>query len=115
MVRRVLVRSLRHKYAVTESRSAEGALALLETGERFDAILCDMNMAGMSGRDFLLRLDEMGAEAARRVVILSGSPRSGMDEDFLNVVSERFLEKPASLVEIDAMLSTLVGNQARAA
>jgi two-component system NtrC family sensor kinase len=104
MVRRSLVRLLRRKYTVTEQRDAEGALALIKMGVTFDAILCDLNLTGMSGRDFLLQLIEHDADQASRVVILSGNPRSGLDEAFLEAIASRFLEKPATLAEIDTML-----------
>ena len=115
MVRRSLVRVLRRKYAVTELRDCESALALIAAGTRFDAILCDLYLEGMSGRDFLLHLDAFHTEQAKRVVILSGSARNVMDDELLCALEARFLEKPASLAAIDAVVAGLVGERVKAA
>ena len=111
MVRRALVRGLKRKYAVTELADAESALALIAGGARFDAILCDLNLAGMSGRDFFLYLDAKDEDQARRVVILTGNFAAGLFGDR----EPRFLEKPASMAMIDAALADLVSPDMRAA
>ncbi len=111
MVRRALVRGLRRKYAVTDLRDAESALALIEAGARFDAILCDLNLAGMSGPDFFLNLDD---DQANRVVILSGNP-GGMDDARFAGREPRFLEKPAPMAVIEALLMAMFDSGARAA
>lgn len=111
MVRRALVRGLRRKYAVTDLRDAESALALIEAGARFDAILCDLNLGGMSGPDFFLNLDD---EQASRVVILSGNP-DGMDDPRFAGREPRFLEKPSPMAAIEAILVDMFDHGARAA
>ncbi len=111
MVRRALVRGLQRKYAVTDLADAESALALIAGGARFDAILCDLNLTGMSGRDFFLCLDAKDEDQARRVVILTGSFTAGLFGDR----EPRFLEKPASMAMIDAALADLVSPDVRAA
>jgi CheY-like chemotaxis protein len=115
MVRRSLARVLRRKYAVTELGDAESAIALIEAGKSFDVILCDLNLDGMSGREFLLHLDTFHEAVVKRVVILSGSSRQMMDDDVLVAIAPRFIEKPASLAAIDAVIQDLVRENARAA
>jgi CheY-like chemotaxis protein len=114
MVRRALVRALRRKYAVTELRDAESALALIAGGSRFDAILCDLNLCGMSGRDFYQALDAIDDEQSRRVILLSGNPMAIDDERF-GELRPHFLEKPASIAKIDAMITALSSQAIRAA
>lgn len=108
MLRRVIVRTLRRKYAVTELRDAESAIALLESGSRFDAILCDLNLTGVSGRQFVMHLDAYDQDHCERTIILSGCPRITMDEEFLEVVATRFVEKPATTNEIESKIAELV-------
>ncbi len=115
MLRRVIVRTLKRKYTVTEARDAESALALLEGGAKFDAILCDLNLIGLSGRQFLMHLDVCDPVHADRTIILSGSPRDSMDEEFLDVIDIRFVEKPASANRIESMITHVVTGHAHAA
>lgn len=113
MVRRVLTRMLRRKYVVTEMRGAEEALAAITSGERFDGILCDLNLVGMSGRELLLRLRAESPSQASRVIILSGSGGEYLDDPVLGTA--RCLEKPATALEIEQALAELVAVPARAA
>ena len=106
MVRRALVRGLRRNHVVVDLRSAEDALALIASGRRFDAILCDMNLDGMSGRDFFMNLDAAAEDQARRVVILSGDPNT-LDPELFGELPPRFIEKPASITTIEAILAEL--------
>ncbi|MBX3209317.1 MAG: response regulator [Labilithrix sp.] len=114
MVRRALVRGLRRKYAVTDLRDAETARALITAGTWFDAILCDLNLAGMSGADFFVNLQALDEQQASRVVILSGNPDGREDPRFAGR-EPRFLEKPSSIATIEAMLVDLFHQGARAA
>ena len=106
MVRRALVRGLRRNHVVIDLRDAETALELIANGRRFDAILCDMNLEGMSGRDFFLNLDATAEDQARRVVILSGDPTS-LEPELFGDLPPRFIEKPASMARIEALLAEL--------
>ncbi len=106
MVRRAIVRGLRRNYAIVDVCDAETALALIANGRRFDAILCDLNLNGMSGRDFFLHLDATNQDQARRVVILSGNPRA-MDDARFGALPPRFIEKPASMALLEATLDEL--------
>jgi CheY-like chemotaxis protein len=115
MVRRSVVRVLRRKYTVVDLPDAESALAMIERGARYDAILCDLHLGAMSGRELLLALHRVAPAQANRLVILSGSPRSAIAGAFLDAVATRFLEKPATVAEIDAMVAGLVGTAAQAA
>jgi CheY-like chemotaxis protein len=116
MVRRSIVRALRRKYHVSDVRDAESALALLASGVRFDAILSDLHLdGGISGRELIVHLKAGYPDQAERLVIVSGDSRDSVDDDFLDAIAWRFLEKPATLAEIDAMLADLVLTTARAA
>jgi CheY-like chemotaxis protein len=109
MVRKVVARVLRRRYSVTELRDAESALALLANDFRFDAIVCDLHLSGMSGRTLLHHLESFYPDQAERLVILSGSSRSLMDHEFLEAISTRFLEKPATPSQIERIVEEVVG------
>jgi CheY-like chemotaxis protein len=108
MVRRACVRALRRRYTITELRDAESALSLIRSGTRFDAILCDLNLDGMSGRELLMQLRLLHPDQARRTIIVSGSPRNSMDEHLLEAVETRYIEKPAPLSMIENVISDVI-------
>lgn len=115
MVRRSLARLLRRKFVVTELEDAETALDLLDQGRTFDAILCDLNLNGMSGRSFVMTLEAMNDLHARRTIVLSGTTREGLDDTFLEILGPRFVEKPATAGDIEVVLAEIVRQDARAA
>jgi EAL domain-containing protein (putative c-di-GMP-specific phosphodiesterase class I)/CheY-like chemotaxis protein len=56
--------------ALLEAADGEGALALLDADPRPDIVVCDLDMPGMDGVEFLRRVAELGAGTA--IVIASG-------------------------------------------
>lgn len=115
MVRRALARVLRRRYVITELESAEAALDLLDAGHVFDAIVCDLNLNGMSGRNFLVTLDAMRDVHADRVIILSGTSRDAVADERLESMGSRFVEKPATAAQIEVVITAIVRQHARAA
>ena len=77
-VARFLARQLRGDNEVTMAEDGQAALALLEGGDRFDVILCDLQMPKMNGVDFLLNLDQSSSEQVERIVFLTASPEYPM-------------------------------------
>lgn len=108
MLRRALVRGLKRRYEVTEHDNAETALNEIAKGERYDAIICDLTLAGMTGRQFLFELHTMLPEQAERVIILTGTAKMTLDEPLLEIIQERFVEKPATLGEIELVLGDVI-------
>ncbi len=66
----------RHADAVECAASGEEALAKIEAGTRFDLILCDQKLPGMSGTELITALRARSPEAAPHVVLLTGEPAS---------------------------------------
>jgi PAS domain S-box-containing protein len=93
LVREAVRRMLRH-YVVATASSARDALALLEAGETYDALVCDVMMPGMGGVDFYETLAERDPEAARRVVFVTGGALTARDGEFLKSVPNPTVEKP---------------------
>jgi CheY-like chemotaxis protein len=89
----VLRRVLR-EHDVTVVTTAREALALLASGKRFDSILSDLMMPGMSGMDFHAELSRLFPEAARSVVFISGGAFTPGAQAFLDRVPNPRIEKP---------------------
>lgn len=98
-----LSRMLRRDAEITTAHSGEEALAQLERVE-FDAVLCDMSMEGMSGRQVWDTIRREAPELAERIVFMSGGPITAEDEAFFDSMAERLLAKPFRRAELVAAL-----------
>jgi PAS domain S-box-containing protein len=74
MTRSALQRALGQQYFLTCPRTSAEALALIEAGMRFDLILCDLAMPGLSATAFHSELARQYPDQARRIVLLTGGP-----------------------------------------
>jgi PAS domain S-box-containing protein len=109
MVRQTIKRSLANLHQLTLVDSAPEALALLESGQRFDAILCDLMMPRVSGMELHQVLVERCPEQARRMVFVSGGAYIPEAVNFLRSMESRHLEKPFSPNALRAMIQDLLG------
>jgi len=100
MVRNTLARMLSKDYTISVASDAQEALAMISRGERFDLILSDVSMAGMSGMELHDALAQRNADQALRMVFLSGGAFSGETIDFLRQMAHRHLEKPFALSQL---------------
>jgi CheY-like chemotaxis protein len=96
MVRRTIQRSLGKDHQVSVVDGAPEALALLESGQRFDVILCDLMMPRVTGMELHEVLVERYPEQARRMIFVSGGAFVPEAASFLRVMEQRHLEKPFS-------------------
>lgn len=88
--------------------SGLAARELLERGERFDVILCDLMMEDLSGMDLARWLEQARPELAGRVVFMTGGAFTEEARRFLRTVpASRQLEKPFSTDEILRALAQL--------
>ncbi len=78
---------------VTTTRGSE-ALALVAAGQRFDVILCDLQMPETDGATVYRRLCAQAPDMAERVVFISGGAYTADMRAFLESVKNRVLEKP---------------------
>ncbi|OLC00762.1 MAG: hypothetical protein AUH30_01785 [Candidatus Rokubacteria bacterium 13_1_40CM_68_15] len=74
--------------------SASDALQRLTAGERFDLILCDLMMPGMTGMDLHQALSTAAPANAARMVFLTGGAYTARAQAFLAEVSNARLDKP---------------------
>jgi PAS domain S-box-containing protein len=84
--------------ALTDAREA---LARITAGERFDAVLCDLMMPGMSGMEFFAELEKVAPGIAARTGFVTGGAVNERAREFLNAQRRtRTLFKP---FEIEAL------------
>jgi CheY-like chemotaxis protein len=111
-----LVQSMRllleplHDIAFT-TRGSE-ALAWVSAGQRFDLVLCDLQMPEMTGMDVYAHFRAHAPELAERLVFISGGACSQAARDFVRQVRNRILEKPVRPEQLLATIDEELGSSA---
>ncbi|NVJ27643.1 MULTISPECIES: PAS domain S-box protein [Myxococcus] len=105
-----LQRSLASDHEVATANSAQAALRLLNDGSRFDLILCDVMMPGMTGMDLYHELGRIVPDQAGRMVFMTGGAFTPRTVSFLREVPNLKISKPLDLTQ----LRELVGRSAEA-
>jgi two-component system cell cycle sensor histidine kinase/response regulator CckA len=75
---------------------AEDALARLASGERYDAIVCDLMMPEISGIELYDRLERVAPECRHQVIFMTGGAFTPQAREFLAKLEQPHLEKPFS-------------------
>jgi PAS domain S-box-containing protein len=88
---------------VATTRGSE-ALEMVSSGQRFDLVVCDLQMPGTTGMEVYARLSEQAPELAQRLVFMSGGAYTPAASAFIRSVPNRVLEKP---VRPDVFLATI--------
>ena len=86
-----MLRTVARDWSMSFSQSGDDALAAMRKFPDFDVVVTDLNMSGMNGADFLLRVREEFPGAVR--FVLSGSTDSQMILKVSNV-AHQILGKP---------------------
>lgn len=110
MVGAALARTFADEHEVTVVEDAAAALARLDAGERYDAILSDLLMPGMSGLELYRALAAAHPASARRLAFLTGGSFEPGVRAFLEAEAVPWLEKP---FELPALRALLAGRLAR--
>jgi CheY-like chemotaxis protein len=92
-VLRVIKRVLDDGEVVCKARAME-ALELIQGGQSFDAILCDLMMPQMSGIELYEHLLATRPEQAGRMIFMTGGALTAQASDFLRSVPNSKIEKP---------------------
>ncbi|MEM0990224.1 MAG: PAS-domain containing protein [Pseudomonadota bacterium] len=87
--------------------SPEDALEVLRT-QRYDAIISDMKMPGMDGRQFHNSLYQIDPALARRTGFVTGDSMSRQVAEFLDRCGQPHLEKPVTPREILTLVAGLM-------
>jgi signal transduction histidine kinase/ActR/RegA family two-component response regulator len=109
LVRDLLSRALGRSWDVTMASSGEEALRLLGGG-RFDAVVCDLMMPGMSGMEMAETAWLRDPGLRRRTLFLTGGAIVPEAEAFLERSDVRYLTKPVRMAELNAVLQELVAS-----
>ena len=105
-ISRVAVRILAGEHETHTCTDAREASALLLSGSRFDVILCDFLMPGLSGHDFFRAVSSIDPAMAERIVFITGAASLPEVQAFLSSISNVVLEKPFTRVALrDAVRS----------
>ncbi len=108
----MLAKAIRRMLAghdVTVVGSAQDALAKLEGGERYDVILSDLMMPGMSGMDLHAAIGKLAPEQVTRMVFMTGGAFTPEARAFFDEVGCPTLEKPFDRAGLRAVIDTLLG------
>ena len=101
-------------FSVDVSVSAREALGRLpET--RYDAILCDMWMPGMTGKDFYNQVKKEFPEYQSRIIFLTGDIASETTWEFIEQKRLPYILKPVSAPELKRKLREVMGERLKAA
>jgi PAS domain S-box-containing protein len=109
LILKVIAALLDDQHDVVCEARADAALARVQRGEVYDAILCDLMMPEMSGMDFYERLLEVSPKQARSMVFMTGGAFTARAREFLSRVQGRTLEKPFDEATLSARVREAVG------
>lgn len=105
-IRGMLYDLLSEKYECNTASMAEEALQYLEV-ERYDAILTDLAMPGLTGFDLLKRVQQTDLETP--VILISGRGAEQDPEDLIELGAFAYVTKPFNLDEIEEVVERAVG------
>ena len=100
-IRGTLYDLLSEKYDCNTASMAEEALQYLEV-ERYDAILTDIAMPGLTGVELLKRIQETGSDTP--VILISGRGVEQDPEDLIEIGAFAYVTKPFNLDEIEEVV-----------
>lgn len=93
---------------VTTLLDAATALASIDAGARFDVILCDLMMPGISGIEFHAALTASHPDLVGRIVFITGGAVTGRAREFLARVSNGCIDKPPDPASLRAIVRQAV-------
>jgi CheY-like chemotaxis protein len=98
-------------HQVITAGNGEEALELLQNSDAPDAILLDLKMPVMDGREFFRRLVDQQPLLADRVLFLTGDTLSPNAQNFLKSVGRPYLSKPFTLDELRGAVEKLISEE----
>jgi PAS domain S-box-containing protein len=109
MIRTLVHRLLAGRYQVTSADGVREALAALNQGRHYDAILCDLMMPGESGMDFFGVLRRLYPDMIERVAFITGGAVTPDTSKFLETSARPVLNKPFNPDALVVFLERLMG------
>jgi CheY-like chemotaxis protein len=108
LVALVIRRTLEDAHQVTVQSSARAALALIEQGSRFDAILTDLHMPEGDGVWLRAQLERIDRTLSGRMLFLTGGAAQGHEREFLGRPGVHWLAKPFRAAELLARVEKIL-------
>jgi CheY-like chemotaxis protein len=107
-----LRRLLGPEHDVTSVVNVPDAIALIAAGHRYDAVLCDLRMPGMSGIDFYEIMRQQAPEMVDRIIFCTGATFSSDTRQFFDRITNRILEKPFDPAAVRSLIRCFVNESA---
>ncbi|WP_224362096.1 response regulator [Hyalangium versicolor] len=95
-------------HEVSYTPSARQALEWLQAGRSYDAILCDLMMAEVTGQQFYDALHQQSPDLARRVIFMTGGAYTPDSVDFVRKMTNPVLNKPFKTEDLEKLLGSLM-------
>lgn len=110
-IRNSLGRLLRHHhYNVATARDGRLALERLRKGEHFDAIILDLLMPGLCGKDFVKAVAEEKLFPLEKIMLLTAVHNADNATAYLQFGCAGYLGKPYSNVSILEQIDRICGD-----
>jgi len=107
-VGRALARVLGRQHTSTVVDSGQQALTLLQAGEPFDVIFCDLMMPGLSGMDLYEHLQQQRPEVTSRFIFMTGGAYTPRARTFLETAPNGWVEKPFDSQQLLQVLARVI-------
>lgn len=107
----MLAKAIRRMLAghdVTVAGSARDALTQLEAGERYDVIISDLMMPGMSGMELHAAISTLAPDQVTRMVFMTGGAFTPQARTFFDEIGCPTLEKPFDRAGLLAVIQNLL-------
>lgn len=105
MVAMAVRRTLGTEHDVVTLHLTEEALALLQSGQTFDVILCDVMMPNMTGVDFYRELERTRPDEVEKIVFLTGGAFAIQTREFLDRIPNTRIDKPFTPDELRSLVN----------
>jgi PAS domain S-box-containing protein len=108
MVTRAIRRTLSDEHEVVTVDRARRGLEMIQTGDHFDVILCDLMMPEMSGIELHAELQKHAPRYASSMIFLTGGAFTPRAREFLEKMPNRWVEKPFDVAELRKLVNRRV-------
>jgi CheY-like chemotaxis protein len=102
------IRRMLADHDVTTLASGQAALDMIESGERYDVILSDLMMPGLSGMELHARLQHVAPDQAKKMVFMTGGAFTKQASEFFEHVGNPTIEKPFDRAALFAVIENLL-------
>jgi CheY-like chemotaxis protein len=106
-----IVAALAGHYEIVGCQDPAEAVGRMAAGARFDVVLYDLTMRGMTGAELFARVCAISTRQAARIVFLGGGTMPLGLAEFLSRVSNQCLQRPMDLAVLRALVFRKVAEE----